>query len=1149
MMKINSLLKIAVSFLLPIGLLALAVACGDDDPQPPPVVMDSPSTPTTPPDDGSDSGDNNDGGGDSCEFKAITPNLNDGTFDFECKGNPFLAGEKITPDNQGGNWGVFGNGSNAADSDFLTVEYADNPSKSGINTSDRVLKITEQSGNDTWSGFFFDLEEVVVFPDEMNAVKLQVYSVSPGQNVLLKLEDATDDSSFEESIVSTTQTNAWEELVYNFNPANSGKFDRFTMIMNQDNANDTETTYYLDNVAFSAPKAEETGDDGADTGTGAEATEPNVSAPTPSHKAQGVLSVFSDAYDDIPNVEFNPQWGQQTVQSTIEVADGDEVLKYENLNYQGIEFKNEVGDGNKPIDVSKKTMIHLDYWVSNSTTLRFFLINSALQTGSDPTENSFDLDVSRVSQWVSIDIPLSHYTDAVDLTKIDQFKIDGDGTVYLDNIYFHSEGASLTPTAAPSSPRHSADMVISIFSDAYDNIGGVDLNPSWGQATTATVEDVSESEKILKYTNLDYQGIQFGEQNVGIDVSKMTHLHIDYFIESATELRFFLISTGPTVEVPYTLSVDPAGQWMRLEIPLSDFTKDDTKLDLSKVWQFKVDIGDSDSPANVFFDNLYFYRDIEKKDKLPVLNAPTSVFKIHLDKNVIGIFSDNYNTPEDIDLNPDWGQSTRVEVIKPLHERDEILKYSDLNYQGIQLKESIDVTSMTHFHLEYWTANSSKLNFYVISIKDGVTKETAYELDVAQKESWYMVDIPLSEFSTKGQMVDLTSISQFKVDGDGTVFFDNLYFHAVPQDDNSKGTDTPCDFPTVRPNLNDGSFDFECRGPSFEVGELISASNTDGSWGRFGSGTNATDSEFLTLDYVENPDKSSINDSNRVLKITEQSGNDSWSGFFFDLEEKVNFPNDMNAISVHVWSREPGQTMELKLEEIGNGDNNENQIVTTTTTKAWEKLIFNFSESNSGAFNRLVVLMNRSQTNDTEVSYYMDNISFSAPKGTAMDSKSSKTPTQAATSPSRSAADVISVFSDAYSDIENTDFNPNWGQNTKQSFVDIAGNSVIKYENLNYQGTAFESPIDVSGMDKIHLDYWVSNSSRLSIDLINSALVTGTEAVEKGRELDVSKINQWVSVDIPLSHFSDVVDLTKVDQLKFEGDNTVYIDNVYFYKE
>ena len=49
-------------------------------------------------------------------------------------------------------------------------------------------------------------------------------------------------------------------------------------------------------------------------------------------------------------------------------------------------------------------------------------------------------------------------------------------------------------------------------------------------------------------------------------------------------------------------------------------------------------------------------------------------------------------------------------------------------------------------------------------------------------------------------------------------------------------------------------------------------------------------------------------------------------------------------------------------------------------------------------------------------------------------------------SPTRNAADVISLFSDTYTNVSGTDWFPNWGQATVVSDVTIYGNTIKKYE-------------------------------------------------------------------------------------------------------
>jgi beta-glucanase (GH16 family) len=149
-------------------------------------------------------------------------------------------------------------------------------------------------------------------------------------------------------------------------------------------------------------------------------------------------------------------------------------------------------------------------------------------------------------------------------------------------------------------------------------------------------------------------------------------------------------------------------------------------------------------------------------------------------------------------------------------------------------------------------------------------------------------------------------------------------------------------------------------------------------------------------------------------------------------------------------------------------------------------------------------------------------------------------PIVGAPTPTVASTNVISVFSGAYANASGTDFNPNWGQSTEVTQLDIAGNKTLKYTNLNYQGTQFASGLNVTGMTLLHVDFWTANSTALSVYIISPG------PVEKAYALPITQ-NEWVSVDIPLSFFTNpTVDLSNVIQFKFEGNGTVYLDNLYF---
>jgi hypothetical protein len=126
-------------------------------------------------------------------------------------------------------------------------------------------------------------------------------------------------------------------------------------------------------------------------------------------------------------VGVNPNWGQSTITSSITVQ-GDVILKYDKLTYQGMDLSPASG-----IDVTGKTMLHIDVWAATTTAFDVFLISHA----GAPTETAVTLNPTTTG-WNSFDIPLSSYTGP-DKTQIYQFKFvgtPGGNTVYIDNLYF-----------------------------------------------------------------------------------------------------------------------------------------------------------------------------------------------------------------------------------------------------------------------------------------------------------------------------------------------------------------------------------------------------------------------------------------------------------------------------------------------------------------------------------------------------------------------------------------------------------------------------------------------------------------------------------------------------------------------------------------
>jgi hypothetical protein len=480
---------------------------------------------------------------------------------------------------------------------------------------------------------------------------------------------------------------------------------------------------------------------------------PFTTAPIPTADPDSVISLFSNAYTDVTVDTWNTGWQFSTAELTEVQIDGDDLKRYKKLNFVGIEFSSQT------VNATEMTHFHMDIWTPDPTDLPAAFRVLLADFGADGTfgggddsshEVAFTSPTLATETWVSLDVPLSSFAGLVNRAHLAQLVLSGDlPNLFVDNVYFYNAGSTgpTGPTVAAPTPTRDPANVISVFSDAYTNVPGTDFNPNWGQATVVTQVPVAGNNTLL-YSGLNYQGLQLGSN---LDVSGMTYLHLDFWTANSSALNVFLISDGP-VETPFTLSVPTSG-WASIDIPLTAFDP----VDLADLIQFKFE-----GNGTIYLDNLYFFKD--SGGGTPSDPAPTPTFN---PANVISVFSDAYTNIPGSDLNPNWGQATVVTQV-PIDGNNTLL-YTGLNYQGLQLGSSQDVSGMTHLHLDFWTSGSTALEIFLIS--PGPV-ETPYTLTVPTS-GWTSIDIPLSEFAP----VNLADVIQFKFVGNGDVYLDNILFY------------------------------------------------------------------------------------------------------------------------------------------------------------------------------------------------------------------------------------------------------------------------------------------------------------------------------------------------------------------------------------
>ncbi len=94
-----------------------------------------------------------------------------------------------------------------------------------------------------------------------------------------------------------------------------------------------------------------------------EAVGPQNAAPTPTANADSVISLFSNAYNNVTVDTWNTHWQFSTAEDFDIQVDGDDVKRYRNLNFVGIEFSSQT------IDATAMTHYHMDIWTPDPTEL------------------------------------------------------------------------------------------------------------------------------------------------------------------------------------------------------------------------------------------------------------------------------------------------------------------------------------------------------------------------------------------------------------------------------------------------------------------------------------------------------------------------------------------------------------------------------------------------------------------------------------------------------------------------------------------------------------------------------------------------------------------------------------------------------------
>lgn len=556
-----------------------------------------------------------------------------------------------------------------------------------------------------------------------------------------------------------------------------------------------------------------------------------------------------------------------------------------------------------------------------------------------------------------------------------------------------------------------------------------------------------------------------------------------------------------------------------------------------------------------------------------------------------------------INFFPDWGQGTTFAEF-PIA-GNPIKRYNALDYQGIDFGGNINASSMTTLHWDVWTDVATTLRISLIANGGGerfVTRTTAV--------GWNSLDIPLTEYTSQSGF-SVSNIFQFKFEenpmayraGTKTVYLYNLYFWKPANVPALTGFTVPAklvgDAPfalTAPTSPSSGAFSYTSSDPLVATvsGNMVTVvgvgtTTITANQAAAGAYSAGTTSAVLTVSSpgpaaaAPTPTRASTGIislySNAYTDLTGTiwnrynggtgyaevmiAGNTTqkYTNLSYSVSEPAAIINATTKTHLHVdvWTATAGTNFKIKLVDFGpNGvyqgspnDDTEHEITVSPNPGggAWASYDIPLSDF-TGLAARASLAQFIISSATAGQTFWLDNIYFYTATVAPTE------PTVAATTPTRPQANVISLFSNAYTDLAGTNWNPGWGQTTVYSEVMVAGNATKKYAALNYQGAEPASPINATSATHLHVDFWAASATNFRIKLVDfgangvyNAPGTGDDT-EHEIDLGAQAGGAWVALDIPLANFTGLAARAHLAQFIISTTSaspTIWLDNIYFY--